>query len=339
MSMPPPRIGLLRKKRERTAPFPSTEKRASNWLDLWKLIFVVVPFVWALYLYFEHDRQEKILANESMRLSNEQASKLSKTEFDLKTTALEQQRLALRMSEIAAQAESERSQLALDQQRLAVESAKTSASVQMQREKLSLSIAELDRGIKRHELSGASNSKITGTASIHVSCDPEGQRLATYSVSISNNSDTKSVEISWELRSIFVGLPHERPRSTHNVTIFRLNEPPDPYTGTQSDSPISWQSLGDVGYVYPGSKAAQPLGLTAFYFKNGGLLTKLLRPRDKSSSTIHYEVNAPAGSWVAIVLRLGIDGETSGDGIFRYASWEKLSSCNVHKVVSTGSEK
>ncbi len=320
----------------RTALLPIRSGRSSNnikatsggWLERLRFAAVLAGGLWALFIYLAHERDQKQLAIDAQRHSNEQALKLANTEIESKRVSLEQQRLALRLSEIAASSERERSQLSLEQQRLAVDQSKSTAKYQLDRERLSTTLMEIERGLKQVELADAQYGRILGSNALQIKCLPKKN---SYFVSldsvVQNTSEKKEVEVSWELRSAYLGTPRER--SPQLPYMARINEPPDAYTNTKSTGPIQWDVVGNVGYIYPGTKAQSTLTKTAFHFEENGLLTKVIRPRDKAQSTSTYVVHAPAGHWVALVLRLGVDGATSGEGVFRFAQWRILPDCSV----------
>jgi hypothetical protein len=298
--------------------------------SLIKLLAVWIPLVTLIsggYVYWAQGRHEKELAIEALTLANAQAIKLATIEFETKKITLEQQRVAFKLAEIAADSERERSQLSLEGQKLSIEQTKAAAKYQLDKERLSSSLMEIEQGIKRVEFANDTQSRISENSTLRISCLPG---VNSYSVSldtvIKNSSDKKSVEVSWELRSAYLGVPRE---SNPNpiLDISRINEPPDAYTATESKGPIRWESFGQVGYTYPGTKALTELKKTQFYFKDGGMLTKLIRPKDISQSNTIYLVSAPPGHWVAIVIRVGLDGATAGNDLFRYAKWERLPVC------------
>ncbi len=279
------------------------------------------------YQYIAHDKYQKELTNESLRLANTQAIKLAKIESETKSITLEQQKVALKLAEIAATSERERSQLSLEGQKLSIEQTKGLAKYQLDKERLTSSLMEIEQGIKRVELASDTQSRVSESSTLRISCLTGTN---SYSVSldtiIKNSSDKKSVELSWELRSAYLGIPRES-NSNQKLDISRINEPPDAYTATESNGPIKWESFGQVGYAYPGTKALSELKKTQFHFKDGGMLTKLIRPKDISQSNTIYLITAPPGHWVAIVIRVGLDGATSGNDLFRYANWQRLPVC------------
>ncbi|MFY9259888.1 MAG: hypothetical protein WAO71_05190 [Gallionella sp.] len=320
---------------------PEPKGRTILQQDWLKIITMLGATFWVVFSYLSHDREQKELDIESKRISNNQLTVLAKIEKESKELSIEQQYIALEMANFAAkgeteraQSETERNKVSFEQQRLNLEQSTRLAQLQFDREQLSKSILELDKGLKNIDFLGAKRSRIATTTALRINCTTAANQYeVTFDTKIENVSDKKEVEISWELRSMYIGIPRAI-ESTKRISMRRINEPPDAYTNKETSGSIAWELMGNSGYVYPGTKAKDALQQTAFHFSDGGLLTKVIRPKDEAFSTVNYEVSAPPGYWVAIILRIGLDGATEGDDLFRFAKWIKIPTCSKDSVAN-----
>lgn len=299
------------------------------------------------------------LSNEQQRASNAQTLALAQTERETKQIGLDQQKASLRQFELTASTEAQRAATLLEQQKFSLQQSRLLADTEIRKHELAVQTAEMDNKLKAVDLKLKEQGRIAGDADIDIDCEKDKSYFGVFNVIIENTSAI-DVELSAAVNHKYIGkltppnqatpgLPSVgRPRSRDesdslarflsgnfgddsvldaNLDIATVNAPPIVLTAQRSRGRIAWTNVGGhQAFSYPNTKY-EGIQSAPLRWQRGGGGTKLLRPGDQSLFQENFVVSAPAGTWLAIVHSVSIDGATGGDGLFHYTRWIRLPEC------------